>query len=397
MLKLYNPYNIGFKIFTVLSSFLITLNIKSSYASTSLIKDLDESTLSQSSILKISLPAVDCSHENVIGGAVGIRSVGKNGVRLEKETLGDKIIFHNTAHGGGGATLAPGCAQEIVRIFEEEPISSKDKIYVLGAGQIGLMTALELQSKGYRVTVYANQFPIRNAVFDQNNPLMTSLIYGGLWLPFSVNAKDKSLFEKLVTSSYYFYQKAFEDKTLKGLSYRYHYSFPSRDFSIIPEGLMDKPIKCEVEFGNKVYFPAVQFKTIAMNADLLVNDFYDKARIRGIEFKYRNFSSLEDIMTLKSKYIFNCLGYGAKALFNDLNMEPVLGKLLYLKPQPGIDYFISANEGKVTVYPQPDKIVIGLTYEKGKDVLVITEEDIETLRLKAESFFQDKISYKSYL
>jgi D-amino-acid oxidase len=390
-------YNKCVKILTFFLSLLIFLTAENIRASEPSSKEFNESLSSTSTRIKISLPPVDCSRENVIGGAVGIRSVGKNGLRLEKENIGAKVIFHNTAHGGAGATLAPGCAQEIVRIFEQDKPEINTKVYVFGSGQIGLMTALELHSKGYRVTLYADQFPKRDVILDNNNPPMTSLIYGGLWLPFSVNVKDKVLFKKLVTTSYHFYLQAIENKTLEGLSYRYHYSFPNRDFSVIPGGLMDKPVECEVEFGNKEYFPAVQFKTIAMDANLLVNDLYDQAQIKGIKFKNRKFHSLKDIMPLKSKFVFNCLGYGAKALFQDQNIEPVLGKLLYLKPQPEIDYFMSANEGTVTVYPLPDKIVIGLTYEKGNDTLEISEEEIESLRLKAESFFKGKIRLKACL
>lgn len=381
----------------ILKYFLFSISIflisGEGFATQTLSEEFGQSPPLPSSRTKISLAAVDCSPENVIGGAVGIRSVGKNGIRLEKENIGNKVIFHNTGHGGAGATLAPGCAQEIVRIFEQDGIEQKKaKAYVLGAGQIGLMTALELQSKGYKVKVYADQFPRRNVTFDKNNLAITSLIYGGLWLPFSVDAQDKTLFEKIIVTSYHFYRQAIEDKTLEGLSFRNAYAFPERDLSMIPQGLMDKPLECDVEFGNKVYFPAVQFKTIAMNADQLVNGLYDQARAKGIKFKNYKFSSLEDVMNLDCNIIFNCLGYGAKAVFHDQNIEPVLGKLLYLKPQPKIDYFMSANEGTVTVYPLPDKIVIGLTYEIGNETLEISEEEIESLRLKAESFFKNKIN-----
>ena len=91
------------------------------------------------------------------------------------------------------------------------------------------------------------------------------------------------------------------------------------------------------------------------------------------------------------------MGYRAEALFKDQNIESILEKLLYLKPQPGIDYFLSAQKGMLTVYPSSEKIAIGLTYEQGNETLDITDGDIEELRLKAESFFDDKQFRQSFL
>lgn len=47
-----------------------------------------------------------------------IRST-ENGLRLEKEILGDKLIIHNYGHGGAGVTLSWGCALKVVSLLKE--------------------------------------------------------------------------------------------------------------------------------------------------------------------------------------------------------------------------------------------------------------------------------------
>ena len=51
---------------------------------------------------------------------VGLRP-GRTAVRLEKETQSNgKTIIHNYGHGGGGFTLAWGCAAEVVELVQEK-------------------------------------------------------------------------------------------------------------------------------------------------------------------------------------------------------------------------------------------------------------------------------------
>ena len=53
------------------------------------------------------------SGAEVVGFRVGLRPVREQ-VRLEREDLpSGRVLWHNYGHGGGGVTLAWGCAQEI--------------------------------------------------------------------------------------------------------------------------------------------------------------------------------------------------------------------------------------------------------------------------------------------
>jgi D-amino-acid oxidase len=51
-----------------------------------------------------------------LGVSVGLRPCRAE-VRLELESLGDRLVVHNYGHGGAGVTLSWGCAEEVVRLI----------------------------------------------------------------------------------------------------------------------------------------------------------------------------------------------------------------------------------------------------------------------------------------
>lgn len=58
---------------------------------------------------------------------------------------------------------------------------------MLGSGIIGLSTALQLVEKGFRVNLYANNFPYNTR---PNQPEITTTVAAGLWMPVKISAKS---------------------------------------------------------------------------------------------------------------------------------------------------------------------------------------------------------------
>lgn len=52
------------------------------------------------------------AHTKLLGVSVGLRPC-RDSVRLEAESLGDRLVIHNYGHGGAGVTLSWGCAEEV--------------------------------------------------------------------------------------------------------------------------------------------------------------------------------------------------------------------------------------------------------------------------------------------
>lgn len=62
-------------------------------------------------------PELDRS--KIVGTAVGLRP-SRHEIRLEKELISDKTIIHNYGHGGAGVTLSWGCADEVVKLLNNQ-------------------------------------------------------------------------------------------------------------------------------------------------------------------------------------------------------------------------------------------------------------------------------------
>ena len=101
-------------------------------------------------------PRLDLTAERLMRITVCLRPFRAAGPRIEAEQHGDKRIVHNYGHGGAGWSLSWGSAQRAAALALAD--GARD-IAVIGAGAIGLTSALTLAQAGARVTIYADQLP----------------------------------------------------------------------------------------------------------------------------------------------------------------------------------------------------------------------------------------------
>ena len=91
----------------------------------------------------------------------------------------------------------------------------------------------------------------------------------------------------------------------------------------------------------------------------------DDFLLSGGRFKIRNFTHLDDILSLKEHTIFNCTGLGSKALFKDEELTPVKGQLVFIPPDPAIDYMTVGGGTDVTyMFPRKGEILLGGSGQK---------------------------------
>ena len=111
----------------------------------------------------------------------------------------------------------------------------------------------------------------------------------------------------------------------------------------------------------------------------LTEDFHQA----GGEFEIREFNDRADVLSLEEPVIFNCTGLGAKALFGDEELTPVKGQLVFMPPDPAVDYLtIGGGQGLLYMFSRSYAIVLGGTY-KEDDWTVHVEPD-ETTRIVDE-------------
>lgn len=324
------------------------------------------------------LAPVKVSRDRVIREVVGLRPYRPEGFRVEAERVGNKLLVHNYGHGGAGITLSWGTASLALDLARDSlgprPLSNLPRpqrvtrssitrrFAVLGCGVNGLSTARLLQRHfDGAVTLYAKDLP----------PETTSNIAGGFWYPTSVfdDTVVTTKFTEQFRLAYRISNRAFQDLVGPEYGVRWIDTFEllRNEASLTREhtgGDALYPAK-EIHREPDHYFgfPYVkQFSTMLIEPPVYLNALLRDFYIAGGKLVVKEFRSREEIMRLPEQVIFNCTGLGAKALFDDEQMEPVRGQLEVLLPQPEIDY---CYLGTGYMFPRRDGIVLGGTFDHG--------------------------------
>jgi glycine/D-amino acid oxidase-like deaminating enzyme len=310
------------------------------------------------------LARVHVSADRVIRTITGLRPFRPSGFVVRGEKFGEKTVIHNYGHGGAGITLSWGTAQLAV---EEGAKSELRDCAVLGCGVVGLSTARLLQLRGYNPVIYAKDMP----------PLTTSNVAGGYWDPVTLFDSDRVTpeFRRQFGDAARFAIRRYQ--SLAGDPYGVRwlpvYSLSaSRPFTpAAPEDLYSEiePLFPETQrmgpgehpFGA-VYARRRDSMLIepAIYLNALVRDF----QIAGGRIVIREFRRPEEIAGLPERILYNCTGLGAKALFGDAELTPIKGQLVFLLPQPEVEY-MTVGPGDIYMFPRHDGVLLGGTHDRG--------------------------------
>jgi glycine/D-amino acid oxidase-like deaminating enzyme len=305
------------------------------------------------------------SMDAVIRVIVGHRPYRPEGFRVEREQFGDKVVIHNYGHGGGGLSLGWGSSALAVR---EAADQTPGEVAVIGSGIMGLCTARLLQDAGWSVTIYTRD------VYRHT----TSNVAAGEWGPFSthddglVDAAFLARLDWAARVSHHAYTN------LTGPKYGVRW-LESYDLHETPPG---EPVRTtyddlftyqgdlspgEHPFGDRY---ARRMVTMQIDPGTLLRQLTADFQLAGGRYVVRNFADRAEVLALRETVIFNCTGLGAAALFEDSNLVPVKGQLVFLPPDPAVDYmtfgggFFGEN-GFLHMFPRGDVIVLGGVFRLG--------------------------------
>ncbi len=297
---------------------------------------------------------------------VGLRPYRRSGFRLEREKFGRRDVIHNYGHGGCGVTLSWGCAQLAVELADG---IDRKRTAVLGAGVMGLTTALLLLRRGYEVSVYGGALP----------PHTTSNIAGAYWHPTTLFAGREAVTEEFLMQfvrAARIAQRKFQhlaNDPAYGVYYMRYLNLreapPLKERTPYIEG-DDLYTGLATEENPERYFG---YGYVERHHALMIDpDIYLRALMQAVEnaggrIMQKNFETADEVFDLKERLIFNCTGLGAKALFGDDAMAPARGQLTMLLPQPEVDYgYVTGTpEGYLYMFPRKSSVLLGGTVEHG--------------------------------
>jgi D-amino-acid oxidase len=232
-----------------------------------------------------------------------------------------------------------------------------ERIGVVGAGVIGLSTAVLAQGRGRGVTLYTDSPPMET----------TSAKAAASFKPHEVVLNELA-HSMLVRAWSYFDQLANDPGTQCGVRLHTHWEASSAR-------LPDKPYLSVVKNVEALEWPKVPggyafglryttfFVDMAVYLPWLAAEF---ARNGGeIVFLPRRFQALDELGRLPHQVIINCTGLGARLLCSDTNVYPIKGQVAIVGAQPDMDWSISADG--FYVYPRSTDTVIGGTTEHHVD------------------------------
>jgi D-amino-acid oxidase len=312
------------------------------------------------------------SPDREIRTVVGLRPYRATGFVVRAEKFGEKLIIHNYGHGGGGITLSWGTSQLATELLPGEPVPA---VAVIGCGAVGLATARLLQDRGLRVTIYASELP----------PNTTSNIAGGQWLPFDVFESGKpsaafmNQFLRATELAYRRYQMLVGSRY--GIRWIRNYSLRRHEFDEADLEGIRSPIRkfmpemrklSESEHPFSGYQYVRQYDTMLIEPPIYLNAMLTDFRIAGGSLRMVKFEQATQLQQLVEPVIFNCTGLGARALFDDQELNPIKGQLTVLLPQPEVNY-LALMEDDLYMFSRTDGILLGGLFQEGEWSLSVDE------------------------
>ncbi len=311
---------------------------------------------------QLKLPKVNVQPDREIRTVVGLRPFRPSGFVVGGQKLDDKLVVHNYGHGGGGVTLSWGTGELACREVDR---TGEKNIAVLGCGAVGLATARLLQERDCTVTIYAKDIP----------PNTTSNIAGAQWFPVFVFQRGHQTPEFMARFEEASHIANRRYQIMVGAHYgiRWLPNYRMGPEPIPSGGLLslDSPIRDLVPemrdlapAENPFPFPYVrQFYTMMIEPNTYLPAVMEDFRMAGGQIKVQEFRNLAELQTLSQRVIVNCTGLGAKRLFGDEELTPVKGQLMFLLPQPEIQYITLPED--LYMFPRSDGILLGGTHEMG--------------------------------
>jgi D-amino-acid oxidase len=329
------------------------------------------------------LPTPDFTYDEANPPFVaGVRPFRTGTFRLEAEIWDERLVVHNYGHGGAGITMSWGSALEAADIVADwRKDRDLQSVAVLGAGVIGLTAATILQQSGLNVTIYAKGFQRET----------TSYVAGGQFAPSHVEYPKEGpgfvRFQRLLARSYLAHEARIGLGF--GVSRRPNYGWGrSKGLDAVPREIIPEPV-----YLSRLPFEGHRnsgyvYQTLLIEPPLFLKKLEEDLLAAGAVFERKTFADKADLLTLNEDVIINCTGLGAREVAGDPNMIGIKGQLVWLPPQPHLQYLYQDHG---YIFPRGDVVVVGGTSERGVENTVPDPAVCRRLLAYAQSTFLGQI------
>ncbi|WP_164155868.1 FAD-dependent oxidoreductase [Sandarakinorhabdus rubra] len=316
------------------------------------------------------LAPINARADRLMRITVCLRPFRAAGPRIAVERIAGKQVIHHYGHGGSGWSLGWGSAMEAVPLALQ---AGAREVAVVGAGAIGLTTALTAQRLGLKVVIYA----------QERFPDVRSARATGTWTPHSriamagaVDPGFAARWERMARRSHAIYQ-SFLGRAGNPVEFYDRYTLfdappgpRGEDMVPLPGGGSDHFVNYEdqvrdlspgqdtIAAGQHPFAVPVVRRTTSMlfNIADLAHQLEADFLMAGGRFVPMTLASPADFGRIREKVIFNCTGYGARTLMRDESIIPVRGQIAWLLPQPEVRYGVYYNN--ISMLPRRDGMVV---------------------------------------
>ncbi len=250
----------------------------------------------------------------------------------------------------------------------DQDVLESSSVAVVGAGVVGLTTALELLRAGASVTVYSAPGSLTAA----------SWAAPALFTPYA--GPDEARFRRWTEHSWAALSAlAREPKSgvTIGELREYFYAPPEQRpwLSTLLQAVEIRPHAAP-------FVDAVA--TMRPHIDMLryMPWLLERARQGGVRFIERRVAAFGELFALGHRVVVNCAGMGARSLAEDPQVKPMHGQVLHVANDIALRHSLhdDAPAGVITyVFVFPDRLVLGGTFDSGRDDRMTDRPTLEAL------------------
>lgn len=315
-----------------------------------------------------------------------IRPKHEDGYQLYGEIKHDKLLIHNYGHSGSGWTLLFGIMEQLIEVFDAEiaryPHYKDKAVCVIGAGCMGLFSAITLAQKGYQVRIIAKEF--EHIASDKA---------AGLFFPYTAftsrytkykRAQETSLrvYTQILRNAHPFFSQSCAEQLPQYVDLSTNYSRLA---------FWGEPQYVTLDFGNGTRHNVREYSTLFIHTLHMMHSMRQEIARLGIPMHIQYVTSYEEI---HESIIINCTGFGARLLNKDPRLIPVQGHLIRLTDQPeqALRYSIHVKmkqHGKeeLLYYAPKASGILGITYLEGQDDITANNHEFNHILERARTFF----------